>query len=180
MACQRLARYACAMANTKLVWVSFVAYVLLLAGCAAPQSSRMKLGVPLVRQTEAREGGLASARMVTQFYKVALPARTEHMLRLASSSGELSAVELKAAIESSGLSVSVVSGTLEGASGLYAHLDRGEPVVVLLGSSYMLVDGYGGGSVRLLDPLRGVLVADAEDFELAWQDSSRTALAARR
>jgi ABC-type bacteriocin/lantibiotic exporter with double-glycine peptidase domain len=168
------------MANSTMVWASLVAYVLLLSGCAVPfgqgRGPRVRLGVALVRQTVDREGGLASARMLARYHRATLPARTERMLRLASSSGELSAAELKAALETSGLKVEIFSGTRDG---LYAHLDRGEPVVVLVGASYMLVDGYGGGSVRLLDPRHGALEADAGDFDRVWQDSQRLALVAR-
>lgn len=168
------------MANA-MIWATLVAYVFALAGCAAPSRARVRLAVPLVRQGEEREGGLASARMITRFYKCPLPERTERLLRLASASGDLSAGELKAALESSGLTVTVFTGTLDrGPGSLYAHLDRGEPVLVRVGASYMLVDGYGGDHVHLLDPRRGALEAEAGDFDRAWRDGERLALAASR
>jgi ABC-type bacteriocin/lantibiotic exporter with double-glycine peptidase domain len=152
-----------------------------LAGCAGPRGSSARLGVPLVRQSGQHTGGLASARMLARYYKAPLTPRVERLMSLASASGDLSASELRASLESSGYTVSVFSGRLDhGAEGLYGYLDRGQPVVVLVGSSYMLVDGYEDGRLRLLDPRSGVVEAAAEDFDRAWSDSQRLALVARR
>ena len=170
------------MANSTLIWASLVAYVFMLSGCAVPfgqgKGGGPRLGVTLVRQSQDREGGLAAARMLARYHGAALPERTERLLKLSSRTAELSAGELKAALETSGLKASVFEAA--GPATLYAYLDRGEPVAVIVGSSYMLVEGYGEGAVRLLDPRHGALVADAADFDRAWSDSSRLAVVARR
>jgi hypothetical protein len=101
-------------------------------------------------------------------------------MKLASGSGELTLPELAAALEASGYRVVVFCGDLShGEHGLYAHLDHGDPVVVEIGSTYMLLEGYGNGQVRLLDPKHGPLLVAADDFDRAWSDSQRYALIAR-
>jgi ABC-type bacteriocin/lantibiotic exporter with double-glycine peptidase domain len=163
------------MANTTTVLA--MAGCLALSGCAL-QSRReggVRLGVPMIRQQEA---GLASARMVARYYSVPLSPRAERLMRLASSNGgELSSEELKAGLEASGYRVTLSSAELPE---LYAHLDRGEPVIVVVGATFMLLDGYGHGHVVLLDPKRGVVRAEAGDFDRAWGGSRRLALVAVR
>lgn len=150
---------------------------LALSGCVAQfggGQTSVRLGVPIVRENTA---GLASARMVARYYSRPLNPRAERLMRLASSTGELSTEELKAGLEASGFQVTLAPEQLPD---VYAHLDRGEPVIVVVGSTFMLVDGYGRGRVVLLDPRRGVLRPDAGDFDRAWSDSSRMALVALR
>lgn len=149
---------------------------LALSGCALQfgHGTSVRLGVPMIRQ---RQAGLASARMVARYYSVPLSPRAERLMRLASAGGELSSEELKAGLEASGYRVTLSSAELPE---LYAHLDRGEPVIVVVGSTFMLLDGYGHGHVVLLDPRRGVVRAEAGDFDRAWGGSRRMALVAIR
>lgn len=153
-----------------------------LSACATPKTGgSVRLSVPHVRQAGTHSGGLASAQMVARYYKSPLSPRVERLMRLASTSGDLSGGELRSSLESSGYRVSVFTGRLgHGASGLYSHLDRGEPVIVMLGSSYMIVDGYDGESLWFIDPRHGSVRTTAADFDLAWQDSRRFALVAQR
>jgi ABC-type bacteriocin/lantibiotic exporter with double-glycine peptidase domain len=149
---------------------------LALPGCASqPRSAKaVRLGVPMIRQDQA---GLASARMIARYYSLPLNPRAQRLMELASATGELSSEELKAALEASGFRVTLGEARLDD---LYAHIDRGEPVIVMVGSTFMLVDGYGRGRVVLLDPRTGVIRAEAVDFDRAWQDSRRLALVAVR
>lgn len=155
-----------------------------LAGCAGhavTDDANVDLRVHLVRQHGVGTGGLASARMLARYYRLPLIPRAERVMRLASASGELSSAELAEALEASGYRVSVFSGTLDhGEAGIFRNLDRGEPVIVIIGSSFMLVDGYGAGQMRLLDSKRGAMKVSADDFDRAWQDSGGLALVAVR
>lgn len=161
------------MANTTTVVA--MTGCLALSGCAlAGRQASVRLGVPMIRQEQA---GLASAKMVARYYSVPLNPRAQRLMELASSTGELSSDVLKAGLEASGYRVTLSSADL---GELYSHLDRGEPVIVVVGSTFMLVDGYGHGHLVLLDPRTGVLRPDAQDFDRAWSDSRRLALVAVR
>lgn len=150
-----------------------------LSGCVAhfggPGRASVRLGVPIVRQGSPDGGGLASARMLSRYYGQPLAPRAERLMMLASATGDLDSEELKAALEASGFRVTLASSELPA---VYAHLDRGEPVVVVVASTFMLVDGYGQGRLVLLDPRRGVLRPEASDFDLVWRGSRRLALVA--
>lgn len=162
------------MANSTMAAVMFTGCAAI-SGCAhldAPAAQQVRLGVPLVRH---HDSGLGSAEMLSRYYNAPLAPRAERLLRLSARAGGVSAYELRAALEASGYHVDVYEGRLQR---LYESLDAGSPVVVLLGSHYVLVDGYDTDGVRLLDPQRGTLTASAEDFDKAWRDSRRFTLVA--
>ena len=80
----------------------------------------------------------------------------------------------------------VYRGTLaDGASGLYGHVDRGRPPIVMLSRDgalhhYCLVLGYDPptGHVVLLDPRKGRVLLPEEVFEHTWANSHHFTLLA--
>lgn len=145
------------------------------------------LELPVVRQDELWECGLVSITALTSYYGIEMPAERRAGLAETAAEGEgLSGAELRAALEPLGLEVFVFPGTLDGGpAGLYGHVDRGRPPLVMLSSDgsahhYCLVLGYDPprGHVVLLDPRRGRVVLPEEVFERSWERSSRFTLLA--
>ncbi len=145
------------------------------------------LELPLVRQDELWECGLVSITALARYYGIAVPRDTRLALAGVAVENEgLSGGELRAALEQLGLEVYVFRGSLEdGPEGLYGHVDRGRPPIVMLSRDgslhhYCLVLGYDPprGHIVLLDPRRGRVILPEEVFERSWERSNRFTLVA--
>src|SRR5690348_13176983 len=149
-------------------------FVLALAGCrmavvepALLSDSAVMLDLPLVRQDEMYNCGLAAISALCQYWDVAIPeAQRAELARLAKEERGLSGGELRDALEKDGMEVFLFPGTLDRSeTGLYRHIDAGRPLLVMVspdgalekGHHYCLVLGYDEPrkNLVLLDPARG-------------------------
>jgi predicted double-glycine peptidase len=174
--------------------LALVAAALAAAGCqSAAQPIRwtspeaVVLDLPLVRQDELDECGLAALTALVRYWGVELGAdRRAELARLAQEQHGLSGAELRAALEAEGWDVWIFSGELDRSPvGLRHQVDEGRPPLVMIspdGEShhYCLVLGYDppARSVLLLDPRRGRIAMDEERFRQAWERSRRFTLLA--
>jgi ABC-type bacteriocin/lantibiotic exporter with double-glycine peptidase domain len=168
--------------------------VLLVAGCQAAPSrpelvseQAVLLELPLVRQDELYECGLASLSALCQYHGVSIPqAERERLVRLAAERAGLSGGELREALQSLGLEVYIFPGTLDRQeTGLFHHIDAGRPLLVMTeerwsSPHYTLVTGYDQplGNVHVLDPRRGQVVWPLAAFEQIWARSQHFTLLA--
>ena len=183
------------------IWTSAIllaiGLALTLASCrsAPPEplllsENAVVLDLPLVRQDELYNCGLAAISALCQYWDVAIPSEQRASLaKLAQDEKGLSGNELRQALEADGMEVFLFSGTLDRTeTGVYRHIDAGRPLLVMLspdGKShhYCLVLGYDEPrrNLVLLDPARGEVLRSAEAFERAWEGCRRfTLLAARK
>ncbi len=150
-------------------------------------SEAVLLTVPMVAQDELYECGLASISALALYHETELSdeARAD-LVRLASLEEGLSGEDLRKALEASGMEVFIFPGTLDHqVSGVYYHIDRGRPLLVMLSVSdgtyhYALFTGYDpvNQNVFLLDPRRGRLSLLALSFDALWTKSDRFSLLA--
>jgi len=149
--------------------------------------SAVVLDLPLVRQDELYNCGLAAISALCQYWDVAIPPEQRAALaKLAADEKGLSGDELRAALEADGMEVFLFGGTLDRTeTGVYRHVDAGRPLLVMLspdGKShhYCLVLGYDEPrrSLVLLDPARGEIVRSVQVFERGWAECQRFTLLA--
>jgi len=174
--------------------LALIAASLALAGCRSaaqpiPWTSpeAVVLDLPLVRQDELDECGLAALTALVRYWGAELgPDRSSELARLAQESHGLSGSELRTALEAEGWQVWIFAGELDRSPvGLLHQVDEGRPPLVMIspdGEShhYCLVLGYDppARSVLLLDPRRGRIAMDEERFRQAWERSRRFTLLA--
>ncbi len=149
--------------------------------------SAVVLDLPLVRQDELYNCGLAAISALCQYWEVGIPSEQRATLaKLAEDEKGLSGNELRQALEADGMEVFLFSGTLDRTdTGVYRHIDAGRPLLVMLspdGKShhYCLLLGYDEPrrSLVLLDPARGEVVRSVQVFERAWEGCQRFTLLA--
>jgi len=168
--------------------VSACLVVLALASCRSAvveppllSDSAVMLDLPLVRQDEMYNCGLAAISALCQYWDVSIPGdqRTE-LARLAKEERGLSGGELRDALVKDGMEVFLFRGTLDRSeTGLFRHLDAGRPLLVMLspdgrgekGHHYCLVLGYDEPrkNLVLLDPARGEVLRPCSVFEHMWE-----------
>jgi ABC-type bacteriocin/lantibiotic exporter with double-glycine peptidase domain len=145
------------------------------------------LELPLVRQDELYECGLASISALWQYHGVDIPqADRERLVRLAAEHQGLSGGELREALQALGLEVYIFPGTLDRQeTGVFRHVDAGRPLLVMTeerwsAPHYTLVTGYDEplGNVHVLDPRRGQVVWPLAAFERNWARCQRFTLLA--
>lgn len=143
------------------------------------------LGVPLLQQDELYECGLATVSALCRFHERELPPEhRDRLIEIAARENGLSGAELREALEAVDMDVFIFPGTLdEPNSGLFHHIDRGRPVLVMVSSDeqshhYCLVTGYDGAtdSIVVLDPRRGQLVFPTAAFQDIWSRSGHFSL----
>jgi ABC-type bacteriocin/lantibiotic exporter with double-glycine peptidase domain len=151
--------------------------------------SAIVLDIPLVRQDELHECGLASISALCQYWGIQIPAAEKtHLAQLAKEHEGLSGGELCDALERLGLEAFLFEGTLDrSATGLFHQVELGRPTLVMLAPDaygdrhhYCLVLGYDEPCSRLLllDPVRGELVTPLATFERDWNRCQRFTLLA--
>lgn len=145
------------------------------------------LKLPLVEQEELHACGLASVKILCEYYGRDIPKEREaELARLMRERKGLSGSELRAALQSMGFETFVFAGTLDrGPTGLYRHIDRGRPVLVMTSpdgrtNHYELFVGYDEprANVVLVDPRRGAVILPGVRFKALWEKARRFALLA--
>lgn len=138
------------------------------------------LGVPVLYQDELYECGLATVSALCQYHDSQIPPdERQRLIQIAEREEGLSGAELRETLDSMGLHTFIFRGSLdESLSGLYYHIDRGRPLLVMIsedGAShhYCLAIGYDEttDTVVVLDPRRGDLVFPTAAFENLWSRS---------
>jgi predicted double-glycine peptidase len=151
----------------------------------SPQAVVLKL--PLVGQEELHACGLSSVKVLCAYYGRDIPKEQEaELARLMRERKGLSGGELRSALESMSFEAVVFSGALDRSfTGLYRHIDRGRPVIVMTSPDgrahhYELFMGYDEerANVVLLDPRRGGVILPRARFERLWERAKRFALLA--
>jgi len=153
--------------------------------------SAVVLDLPLVRQDELYNCGLAAISALCQYWDVRVPPEQRDALeRLAKDEKGLSGGELREALETDGMEVFLFSGSLDHTeTGLYHHIDAGRPLIVMIspdgearsgGHHYCLVLGYDEPrhNLVLLDPARGEVLRSVAVFERGWEPCQRFTLLA--
>ena len=184
-------------------WVALCALIGAVLGCRSAElapgalsESAVTLDLPLVRQDDLHACGLASVAALCQYWGVEIPAaEREELARTAAENEGLSGAELCAALERAGLETFLFQGSLDRSpTGLFAHVDEGRPLIVMLsptagrapsegsGHHYCLVLGYDEprGNLVLLDPARGEVLSPLASFEKSWEACRRFTLLATR
>jgi hypothetical protein len=175
----------------------WIAAALLANGCMIPfggpparvppwPQNAVLLKVPPVRQEGRYLCGIAAAKMVEQYYGLEFSSATAAALFAEAKDHGATGGGLKKAFEDSGYYAEVFPGTLDHeVTGLYRYLDRGWPVIIMLGrpdvaAHYVVLIGYDDQDHRLafLDPERGPIVDELEEFNRVWVQSRNFALLA--
>jgi ABC-type bacteriocin/lantibiotic exporter with double-glycine peptidase domain len=148
------------------------------------------LDLPLVRQDDLYNCGLAAISALCQYWDVSIPPeQRETLAQKANEEKGLAGSELRDALQKDGLEVYLFRGTLDRTeTGIYRHLDAGRPLLVMLspdgsdnkGHHYCLLLGYDETrrNLLLLDPARGEVLRSVPVFERAWDDCQRFTLLA--
>jgi ABC-type bacteriocin/lantibiotic exporter with double-glycine peptidase domain len=172
-----------------------LAFALSLSSCRSARieppplvsESAVVLDIPLVRQDDLYNCGLAAISALCQYWDVAIPPEQSALLsKRAEDEKGLSGSELRGALEADGMEVFLFSGTLDHSeTGLYRHVDAGRPLLVMVspdgkGHHYCLVLGYDEPrkNLVLLDPARGEVLRSEPVFQRAWEDCKRFTLLA--
>jgi ABC-type bacteriocin/lantibiotic exporter with double-glycine peptidase domain len=179
---------------SRSTWTSAALILLAVAGCRSAPSeppllseNAVMLDLPLVRQDELYNCGLAAISALCQYWDVAIPPEQRASLsRRAQEEKGLSGSELREALEKDGMEAFLFKGSLDRTdTGLYGHLDAGRPLLVMLspdGQShhYCLVLGYDElrRNLVLLDPARGEVLRSLAVFERGWESCQRFTLLA--
>jgi hypothetical protein len=126
--------------------------------------------------------------MITRYYGIPMSTKQhQKLVREAMEVGGVYGKTLKSAFEESGYFTVVLQGSLDhGDTGLYRHLSRGRPVVVMFKRSkdaighYVVVTGYDPAQDVLViaDPIRGRRIESHRNFLSKWELSERFTLLA--
>lgn len=167
-----------------LISASFVVFF---AGCATPESVfSKKLAIPIVRQKDENMCGIAALQMIESFYKHPVQAKYhESLLASVNASKGTSGALLKEAFTNSAYNAVIFPGELSNEiAGLYHHIDRGHPVIVMFGAEakrhYVVVFGYDPVNQQIYfnDPLKGSIALSNEIFLKFWQTANNFSLLA--
>ena len=158
------------------LFLSIILLLLITSGCSTLLKSKPTLAdslsskavhieVAKILQQSEESCGLASVDMLTSHYGVTLnDSLRNQMLEEVAAKNSISGSTLKQVLEKAGYRVAVFPGTLdEEPTGLYRHLKRNRPLIVLLSSSenqvghYCLVTGFDPKNewIVLVDPTKG-------------------------
>ncbi len=145
--------------------------------------SAMVLKVPYEKQSTETLCGLAAADMVSRYYGVPLASGTRRrLMQAAQTRGGISGRDLKTAFSKSGYIALLFPGDLNhGPAGIYRHLDRRRPLIVMYESAdrspghYVVVAGYDPvrHTLVVLDPDFGRRVESRRTFLRNWTPSGR-------
>ena len=146
------------------------------------------LNVPMEKQTAGNLCGLAVTDMLVRYYGQPLsePQRAA-LLQTANANDGLSGDALVAALNQAGYYAIVFPGALDhGTGGLYDQIDKGRPVIVMLGTGsadtrhYAVVTGYDPTQQKIVlnDPALGQITLSDKDFDQQWQGANRFTLLA--
>jgi ABC-type bacteriocin/lantibiotic exporter with double-glycine peptidase domain len=165
---------------------TLLALALILSSCRSARveptllsESAVVLDIPLVRQDDLYNCGLAAISALCQYWDVSIPPEQREILtQKAKDEKGLAGSELRDALQKDGMEVYLFRGTLDRAeTGIYRHLDAGRPLLVMLspdgkGHHYCLLLGYDEPrrNLVLLDPARGEVLRSVPVFERAWED----------
>lgn len=162
--------------------------VMMLSACgtlsrkAIPLSTNTHfIDVPKIQQTNPAECGLATTSILTGYYGRAYdPKVIEAMKVEAVETKAISAMTLQNSLEESGYEVHIFKGKIDATTtGLYHHIDRGRPLVVMIAKNgakldlthYVLVTGYDPDTnqIVLQDPQFGQQVWAESEFQKIWE-----------
>jgi len=139
----------------------------------------VQLTVPYFKQETSSLCGLAVVQMICDYYKQKLNQTQKDWLKTIAKSEEgLAGSELVSVLRAADYYTAVFPGTLEGKkTGLYYHLDKKRPVIVMISSKdgknshYDVVTGYDAKQSLLLmmDPASGPITVSTSDFSGAWK-----------
>lgn len=156
-------------------------------GYALSDKARL-LPVPIVHQKDASLCGLVAMQMVAEYYHLPLKAADVTRLTLATTQQHgLTGAELQTAFQNAGYLTVIYPGALDhSTAGLYAQLDAGRPVIVMIRNPqsqyahYLVVSGYDPVKqlVIFVDPVNGVLATPATQFQMSWDTVKRFSLLA--
>ncbi len=148
--------------------------------------SAVVLPVPFEKQASDNLCGLAVADMVSRYYGVPLPRLTRRrLLQDTQTRGGISGRDLKAAFAQAGYTALLFPGDLgQDAAGIYRHLERRRPLIVMFGSGkrspghYLVVAGYDPArrTLVMLDPEFGRRIESRRTFLRDWTPSGRFTL----
>jgi ABC-type bacteriocin/lantibiotic exporter with double-glycine peptidase domain len=150
-------------------------------------SDAIVVDMPVVRQEELHECGLATMAALLGYYSVPFPAEEQARLaELARAGPGLSGDELRDGLRRLGLEAFLYHGTLDRSTGgILGCLDASTPPMVLIASDqddyhYTLVTGYepDESGVYLFDPARGHVRMTREEFLSRWLDTGSFTLLA--
>ncbi len=159
-----------------------LALVVALGACRTPQAPLLSpkavvLDLPLVKQDELYQCGLASISALAEYWRKPLPSklRAELAQRAIDERG-LTGAELSAALDQLGLESFIFEGRLDRSNvGLFHHVDLARPLIVMTAPEsgehhHVLFLGYDPEQnlVVLLDPVRGRVLQSKEVFERTW------------
>ncbi|MDE2274476.1 MAG: C39 family peptidase [Gammaproteobacteria bacterium] len=152
-----------------------------------PSATRILLPVPFQRQHTENECALAAASMVAAYYQQPLQPQTIASLKAdAGINGGVSGRALETALEQSDFYSVIFHGSFsDGDTGLYHHLKRGRPIIIMLTQygtlngrrtqygHYVVVVGFDAarGKEFVLDPLRGAVVYSKTRLRNYWKNS---------
>lgn len=145
--------------------------------------------VPVILQENKKSCGIAAIDMLTWYYGVILnPTYQQILINDVEQNKSISGRSLKEALEKAGYKVAVFPGTLDKEpTGLYRHLNRKNPLIVLLRNEkekvghYCLVSGYDPikDLIILSDPQKGVYGLSTKDFNEQWANMNNFTLLAQ-
>ena len=152
-----------------------------------PAATRILLPVPFRRQHTEDECAMAAASMVAAYYRQSLQPQTIASLKAdAEANGGVSGRELEAALGQSGFYSVIFHGSFRhDDTGLYHHLKRGRPIIIMLMQHgtlngrrtqyghYVVAVGFDAtrGKEYILDPLRGAVVYSESRLKNYWENS---------
>ena len=139
----------------------------------------VQLEVPFEKQEDPKACGLAVLKMISGYYGQKLNQPQIDWIRNNSQAGEgVMASELVTVLRAADFDTALFQGTLnKNPTGLYYHLDKKRPVVVMItsqdgkNSHYDIITGYDPDKSLLLimDPATGPVTVAAKDFNVAWK-----------
>ena len=189
--------------NTKQITaILFIA--LYFSGCTSLETIRLKfkvsshpnvitqgstvLEVQFVPQPDAKLCGIAVVEMLTGYYQNPIdPLHRENLIHIALAENGLTGIRIKDFLAKKEYFTAILPGTLNHEiTGLYYHLDKRHPLIVMLGSKntaffhYVTVIGYNPilKNIVLLDPARGQHIVSEGYFIEKWQMANRFMLVA--
>jgi len=139
----------------------------------------VQLKVPFEQQEDPKACGLAVLKMINSYYGQKLNQAQVEWIKTNSQAGEgVMASELVTVLRAAEYDTALFQGTLDkNTTGLYYHLDKHRPVIVMITSNdgksshYDIVTGYDSQKSFLLimDPATGPVTVTAKNFNEAWK-----------
>jgi ABC-type bacteriocin/lantibiotic exporter with double-glycine peptidase domain len=144
-----------------------------------PAVRETRLEIPWIKQESPNLCGLANLEMISKFYSEPLNDTQKEWLRTNARNGTgLKGSDLVTVLRAADYEAVVFPGTLSADenTGLYYHLNKGRPLVLMItskdghNSHYDIVLGYdlNQGQLFIIDPAVGPLTVSVKDFMAAW------------